>query len=1042
MRIHRLEITAFGPFPASEIINFDDLNQEGVFLLNGPTGSGKSSILDAISFALYGNTSSGRKDLNSTHADPYTQPRVLLEFSVGGRRYRIERSLKFLRPALRKGAQDQEVKAKVTLEEIDKQGQLLLDAPWSERNDEAGAIITDLLGLNSAQFNQVMILPQGKFQTFLNASSIEREKVLKQIFGSQDYETVQKILADQAKELGSQYKELEALQEQNWSQAEAARQNLELEKLADLLGHTNSSDQQVADPEQEQTLRQADRLEKSRTDLLEAEGIFLALKESSQENQKDISSLETQEKREDKLLSAWQEAQRLEQEKQELVEQAPAYRQASQKLEKHQKASKVLPAIQAQDKAQQQAEKAAQEKAQAQAQASSSATSARQLLSQQALEADLLDRAEEALHQLDADQDLEALLAGLEEAAGQLRSYQKDQEQLAEQKVRLEEEGRALLALVEKEAQAQESTSQAQSKLAEIRQKLETFDGAQEALLQAENTRQAAAKELEKAQAVLRLKKTMAEQQEDLAQAAKDRQEAVASYEKLRDIRSSSLAATLAEELESGKPCQVCGSLEHPQPAQVSPGKEVSKQELASAEEKRRQAESQEGRLASRLEDKQAELADLLAQEPLSLEEAQTQQQQAERAYAQAQTTLQEEKTYRSQEKKQQELVEKNQTQAQKAQLQLATASSSLKTLEESWQAESRLLEGQQEKDRSFSQRAQALVQLTKDARAALLRTQAAVQADQEKEKSILELEKALEEQELASAQAALAEVLDSGQVRGLQKQIEAYKLKEQMYERDSASPEQLTLATFLEEGGQVPNARDLEKLRQKLTDAKSQQDIYLRAQGQMESALGTYRQLLTSLEDRIQELEDLDQQKELVSGLAEVANASSSRDNPLKMTLQAYVLAYQLQQVALAASEHLESMSNGRYRLEQSDRGRTNQGKAGLELKILDSWTDSYRHPSSLSGGESFMASFALALGLAEIVQGSQGGVEIDTLFVDEGFGSLDDETLDTVMSTIDNLREGGRVVGLISHVTEMKTRIGKHLTLVKGPQGSTIKS
>jgi exonuclease SbcC len=157
-------------------------------------------------------------------------------------------------------------------------------------------------------------------------------------------------------------------------------------------------------------------------------------------------------------------------------------------------------------------------------------------------------------------------------------------------------------------------------------------------------------------------------------------------------------------------------------------------------------------------------------------------------------------------------------------------------------------------------------------------------------------------------------------------------------------------------------------------------------------------------------------------------------------MSLHRYVLAARLEQVAIAASERLAVMSDGRFSLEHSDALAARGAASGLGLEVLDAWTGQRRDPATLSGGESFMASLALALGLADVVQHEAGGIDIETLFVDEGFGTLDEQTLEQVMEAIEGLRDGGRIVGLVSHVPELKLRISAQIRVAKGRSGSTL--
>ncbi|MFZ0161647.1 MAG: SbcC/MukB-like Walker B domain-containing protein, partial [Kineosporiaceae bacterium] len=164
--------------------------------------------------------------------------------------------------------------------------------------------------------------------------------------------------------------------------------------------------------------------------------------------------------------------------------------------------------------------------------------------------------------------------------------------------------------------------------------------------------------------------------------------------------------------------------------------------------------------------------------------------------------------------------------------------------------------------------------------------------------------------------------------------------------------------------------------------------------------------------------------------------------DNTKRMSLSAFVLAARLEQVAAAATVRLAQMSSGRYALVHSDAAERGRSRTGLSLEVVDAWTGARRETSSLSGGESFYTSLALALGLADVVSAESGGVRIDTLFIDEGFGSLDEETLDEVMDVLDGLRSGGRAVGVVSHLAELRQRIAVRLEVAKTPQGSTLRA
>jgi exonuclease SbcC len=199
--------------------------------------------------------------------------------------------------------------------------------------------------------------------------------------------------------------------------------------------------------------------------------------------------------------------------------------------------------------------------------------------------------------------------------------------------------------------------------------------------------------------------------------------------------------------------------------------------------------------------------------------------------------------------------------------------------------------------------------------------------------------------------------------------------------------------------------------------------------------------ELCRQAEQRLGAWAPMTEEHRTIADLAALVEGKSV-DNPLRMRLAAYVLAERLRQVVAAANERLAGMTDQRYALEHSDDRAFGEQRGGLSLRVRDDWNGEHRDPATLSGGETFVVSLALALGLADTVAHEAGGTDIDTLFIDEGFGSLDADTLEDVLDTLDSLRDGGRVVGLVSHVPELRSRISTQLEVSKGRTGSTVRA
>ena len=288
-----------------------------------------------------------------------------------------------------------------------------------------------------------------------------------------------------------------------------------------------------------------------------------------------------------------------------------------------------------------------------------------------------------------------------------------------------------------------------------------------------------------------------------------------------------------------------------------------------------------------------------------------------------------------------------------------------------------------------------------------------------------------------SSADAARAVLLPAADAAALEAAVRAGQDEAARIEELFASEELVLAARELETEG--PLAEGLvDQLRADAAAAeRSARDADLAA-GLAEKSVRTLGAIASSYAQLAESGREPRGRAQLLTAVADAARGAG--DNNYRMSLNSYVLAARLEQVAVAASERLIGMSDGRYTLQHTDAKAARGAKSGLGLEVVDQWTGQRRDTATLSGGESFMASLALALGLADVVQQESGGVDIETLFVDEGFGSLDEQALEQVMDALEGLRDGGRVVGLVSHVGEMKQRISTQLQVVKGRNGSTL--
>ncbi|NVM94002.1 AAA family ATPase [Arthrobacter wenxiniae] len=1016
MRIHRLEMRAFGPFAGHETVDFDALGAQGLFLLNGPTGAGKTSVLDAVAYALYGRIPGARNDalksLRSHHAADGVGPEVVCEFSAGGRRLEVRRSPEWMRPAKR-GTGTTREQASTQLREW-AGGEWL---PLSQRNDEAASEIQRLLGMNMEQFTKVILLAQGEFAAFLRASAKDREELLEKLFGTEIYQGLEIRLNAESREAAAQVAsglaQLGSLEELARSQASAALAQ------AGLLAGEGDGDGAGLDSTGAELLTWLSASLERAVQLAAADADAAA--GAAREAAEAVVEAERCQSRHALREAALAEQVRLA----ALTGDAGKWRES---LQRHHEAE-VLSAVVA----------AASATASACAGAEAGAQLAREDFAANALASGL---AGSLAGGGAAAPDL-PLLARVEQAlAGQLAAVaaaMPGEQRLARAAADLAAGERDLVAATAGVAEQRGAEVRGKARLLEVKAELSALRGS------AVPVEQAAERHL----AATRLVDSIAGHARQSAEvdtlAAADlgsREAAVGARQAWLDAverRHFLAAGELAALLVDGEPCQVCGSTVHPAPSELAgPGTGAVQAEkaakAASDKAEKRAVESHAALatarqalavLAERGGDGEAGEAgaavvrakDVLdtavaAQDRLSALSAETDVLEAGVARAQSALLAGTQRVA--------SLTAGNAALAQKAaQLEgeLAAARAGYDTLAERLHA---------------VEAAQRAASALTDA---LRRQESAAEAASHAASALAD---ALADSTFADAEEVRAALLAKPEASARQERLAAFDRDGTLNTAQLERAEVAQAALEAARGVRVPSAGDLAGWREdarRLGAAAQAAAVHL---GLARRAGEQVAETAAAFASREALVAPLRERAALVSGLAEAVRGGG--DNRLKMTLTSYVLAARLEQVALAASVRLSTMSGQRYTLSHSDAKAGGNRKSGLGLEVVDEWTQRSRDTATLSGGESFMASLSLALGLADVVQQESGGLDIETLFVDEGFGSLDEESLDQVMDALEGLRDGGRVVGLVSHVAEMKTRIPVHLQVAKGRNGSTL--
>ncbi|WP_210394639.1 AAA family ATPase [Motiliproteus sediminis] len=994
-----LTLSAFGPFAGDESIDFGVLGHNPLFLIKGPTGAGKSSLLDAICFALYGATTGAEREaaqMRCDHAVPERLTEIALRFSLDGKVYRVRRLPTQERPKARgDGVTTQQAEAQLWREHeaaASAEGELLARGV-KEVNEQ----IRELIGLDVEQFRQVMVLPQGKFRELLMADSKERERIFGQLFQTRIYRRIEESLKEQAAGI-----------------RKAVDQHHE--RIRGLLAGADLASEEAIALEQAELTPQLAEAEQQRR---QREGERQAAAKAREQGAA--------------LTERFQQLARSREQQQQLAARSSEAEGWQQRLQQGERATRLLPAYQRCQQLQQALAQHQQQRQQAAAElhgARIAFADAEQALQQAQQAYAGLDALKQQHHQLSGYRQLQQQLQPLLQAvdAAQRRAVVSQQ---------------ALDQQQEKIAAQAHEQRQLELQLAELEQALEPLAEQQ---LQLHTLGQ----QCEQRRQLESLRQSYKTQHQGLKQAQAQRdaaQRAVADAERQR--RELELAwhrgqaALLARELQPEQPCPVCGSAEHPHPAQPLPGQglvNVEQVDVARASEQQarqqlQQAETELERAQRALDDNRQQgrtLVDAigaLAEQSLAEVEGELKALQACLAVQQQRQQQRQHQSTRLQQLRDQlqqlnDAVPALQAAARDDQEARIAAEADQRQLEQQLPEAYRRPEALEPALAGLANQISALEQQLAHSQAALGTARSALDKA-EANAEALDRQRAQLEADSRNAEGAWQQQLDGSRFAD-RAAFEAARL-------EPAEQQQLEqqLTRFRSELDRVSGVVDA--LERELASADVPDLVALDAA--LATAEQGYRQADDSwrrLQQRGQQLQDVSAKLQLAheqhrqleaeyaiyGTLSEVANGQTGD----KVSLQRFVLSVLLDDVLIQASQRLYRMSKGRYQLVRKvERAKGNKA-SGLELEVEDSYTGKSRPVATLSGGESFMAALSLALGLSDVVQAYAGGIKLDTLFIDEGFGSLDPESLELAIDTLIDLQASGRMIGIISHVAELK--------------------
>lgn len=1081
MILHTLEFEAFMAYPKRQEINFDALNNAGVFLLNGPTGAGKTTILDAICYALYGETSSDRESakLHSTYAaHSGTKPRVLLDVTLHGKRLRIDRTPAYNKPITRgaRKGQMREESAKATLAELAPGADPSDEKAWTPISSsvaEVNRTIAERTHLTKEQFLKVVLLPQGQFAQFLKSKPKERKELLKKMFPVEHYEQLFDALLEEAKKA-----QQEVAQDENTQRGYLERARVEMLALQALLDAVESGSEYVAEVGEEASENlTAESVTAETLDAWVAGGVERARETSAREKQEQ-QRLSDEADRHTRLLAEraqlqadWREYEQLCERRTRLTERADEYKAQREELAQA-RAAAPLHAQYAQVQAESQA-LAAREQEHA-ACASALEETGRALLAALRDEetAEEVTFPEETtfaalpdLESAEQETQLEALLdtlrvlqkkdAQLTDEEATAAALLKQANALEQDKTRAEKTLSDLTAAAEQLAEelagystADEERTLAAHLVTEAQQKHEAAQQMQQKL-DAASAAVAAAEKQSKRTATAEQKaheKWQASAQQALA--------ATEEFKNLQVLRLAQASSLLARELKDGEPCAVCGSVEHPAPAQIAEGEQlVERADLDAAKEREDKAHKQarthelaKDRATKAHQEASEALAaartqyeTLAAQGECDVEQTAAQLQQAQTRLTQAQSRV----TARDGVQAKAERVRVEQQKAQEALRTIEGAAVEAQTRHRDASARCEVTAADLAPARAavgFAQRVEAV----DGYRAAHQRLARAVlllgQARERHAQAAAQAQCLLGESAFESAELVRAAVRTPERIDALEQAVAAYELEHARLLEGFGREAIVAVAARVAAGEQAPD--DLQGVREQVEQLRAAAHRLTLREGERESVLRSLQALRGEYAAFRAKTAQRYDRAQMLANLAAAARGDTLGGYEHQVDLVSYVLGAEFERILHSASLHLDRMSEGRYGMVFSDhRAKGSRSGGGLNLEITDTWTGEPREASSLSGGESFLASLSLALGLAEVVQANNGGIELDTLFIDEGFGTLDAETLDMVMGTIESLRDSGRTIGLISHVEEMKNRIPAQIVVEKGQNGSSVR-
>lgn len=1036
MRPIKLTISAFGPYASKQVIDFEELKGRNIFVISGKTGAGKTTIFDAISYALYGEASGESREtdsLRSHFADDNTETYVELEFELRGEKYTVNRVPKQKKKKARgEGYTEKSADATLTLP----------DGKVITKVKNVTDKIIEILGITREQFKQIVMLAQGEFKKLLLAKSDEREGIFRKIFNTYDFEKIQIELKNKAATLSknrakSKYKMQTNLENIKGDHdiviGEYVDFPLVIEKLKDLLERDNNIYKTLNEEGKEVDNKlQVKNQEKA---IIETNNNLLKEKEIITKALEELLSKEDEYKNKAKAIIDGKNAKEVKYIEDKLIETT---KKLTKREEDYNLSLKNIDSL-----------KLEQEEANKLLQIEESKECDREKLS---VEINNLNKLEEKIIELDSlNNKVMHLKQSAENSKLQIINNKKETEELKKSKEEKELQLKDIATLETKKVELESDIKAKNKTLDEVRELFKVIRSFQNTYIEHNNK----AKEYKEFEVEYKKVKE--------------------NYEKMDDLYKKEQAGILASKLQENEPCPVCGSTNHPNKATIKENLKIpTKEELKVAKENLDKLEkenlekinnlttlnsnkttyleqvnnhlsmlsatlnidknfnSETAQVVKNLGTELKSVIDKLKEELLNVINKISLKEKIEKEVNLITTTINEreqnlikleesEKIYTTE-------LTQNLTKIDEYKKEIPENITDLKTLNNLIEVKTKELNIGKEK----------LAKLRLENENLAKKLEGENSTSKEINKSIEELKleiannkanfnEAIKEQGFDNIQTYEDAKLQISMVESLEKEVENYnselkltKAKQEDIINKTKDIVFMDITTIDEEIRSIQNNK--KELEGKLRD--------------LHSIIDNNKTVLKNVENLNIEFKEIEEEYKVVGELADLANGKKAP----YISFERYILASYFEDIIEAANIRLEKMTGDRFSLIRKTSKSKGAGQKGLELEIYDNYTDSSRDVSSLSGGESFKASLSLALGLSDIVQSNAGGVSLDTMFVDEGFGTLDPQSLDNAIDSLLELQRGGRLVGIISHVEELKERIDAKLEVTSTSKGSKV--